>query len=384
MNDVSVICVTGPPCSGKTTALVKIPENLSNFGFSPITVPEVPTELFSNGVKIGGDGLSVSDFQEQALLMELEKRHRYVEIAKRFKNPKRIVICDGGAMRGKAYMKSGEFEVLVKSMGFNITHLRDGLYDGVFHLVTAAIGARDFYTNSNNPFRKETLDEAALLDKLTQEAWIGCPHFRVIDNSTDFEGKMKRLLRGIYRVIGIPTPIEIERKFVVYKPDFDTIPVYVSPVDIEQPYLLPAADDFKRRIRKRGQEGFFVCYETLKKDIGPGKVHEIERKIDYAEYLKLLRDERDDNYDIIQKVRNCFCWNSQYFELDVFQEPFASRIKTLLKEDGIWFDKNRTIAEMEIELTEENDRVEAPPFVEVIKEVTGDGRYSNRALAKKR
>lgn len=39
---------------------------------------------------------------------------------------------------------------------------------------------------------------------------------------------------------------------------------------------------------------------------------------------------------------------------------------------------------LEIELLDENDRVELPPFLNVVKEVTVDPEYSNSAIAKKR
>ena len=53
----------------------------------------------------------------------------------------------------------------------------------------------------------------------------------------------------------------------------------------------------------------------------------------------------------------------QLFEIDVY--PF-------------WTDR----AIMEIELDSEEREVMLPPFIEVIKEVTGDGRYTNAAIAR--
>ena len=54
--------------------------------------------------------------------------------------------------------------------------------------------------------------------------------------------------------------------------------------------------------------------------------------------------------------------NGKYFEIDIF--PF-------------WIDK----AYVEIELTDENEYFELPEFLKVIKEVTQDKNYTNRALA---
>jgi len=56
-------------------------------------------------------------------------------------------------------------------------------YDGVFHLVTAANGKEEFYTTANNLARRESAEEAREQDGRIQEAWLGHPHLRVIDNS---------------------------------------------------------------------------------------------------------------------------------------------------------------------------------------------------------
>ena len=48
MKDIKRIVLTGGPCAGKTTALVRIIEHFSNLGFKVFTVPEVPT-MYSQG-----------------------------------------------------------------------------------------------------------------------------------------------------------------------------------------------------------------------------------------------------------------------------------------------------------------------------------------------
>ena len=91
-------------------------------------------------------------------------------------------------------------------------------YDAVLHLVSAAAGAEQFYTTANNAQRYEQMNEeglriARLLDKKVIKAWTGHPHLRVINNHEDFDAKMKRVLREIRGVLGLPQPIEQERKY---------------------------------------------------------------------------------------------------------------------------------------------------------------------------
>ena len=82
---------------------------------------------------------------------------------------------------------------VIDALHLNETEIRDN-YDAVFHLVTAAKGAEEFYTLSNNNARTETPEQAAIQDDKLIYAWTGHPHLRIIDNSYDFEGKMRKLI----------------------------------------------------------------------------------------------------------------------------------------------------------------------------------------------
>ena len=48
---------------------------------------------------------------------------------------------------------------------------------------------------SNNKTRTEDIELAQTNDRLVGEAWVGHPYYDRIDNSTDFETKMRRLCR---------------------------------------------------------------------------------------------------------------------------------------------------------------------------------------------
>ena len=74
-------------------------------------------------------------------------------------------------------------------------------------------------TFAANAARRETPEQATALDDKLIAAWTGHPHLRVIDNSTNFEDKLKRLLREILPFLGEPEPLEIERKYLIEYPD---------------------------------------------------------------------------------------------------------------------------------------------------------------------
>jgi hypothetical protein len=49
-------------------------------------------------------------------------------------------------------------------IGANVTQLRDYRYEAVVHMVTAADGAKDFYSDETNEARYESSEEAIAKD----------------------------------------------------------------------------------------------------------------------------------------------------------------------------------------------------------------------------
>ena len=50
MKDIKKIVLTGGPCAGKTTALVKVIEHFSSRGYKVFTIPEMPTIFLQAGM----------------------------------------------------------------------------------------------------------------------------------------------------------------------------------------------------------------------------------------------------------------------------------------------------------------------------------------------
>ena len=79
--------------------------------------------------------------------------------------------------------------------------------------MTAADGAEDFYNKKTNIIRRENIEQAVLQDRKTLAVWVGTTHLRIIDNSTDFENKLNRLLEEVLAVLGIPNRLKLKRNF---------------------------------------------------------------------------------------------------------------------------------------------------------------------------
>lgn len=83
-------------------------------------------------------------------------------------------------------------------------------------MVTAADGAKEFYSSENNAARYESEKDAIELDKKLINAWVGHPHFSIIDNKDPvFKKKIDRCLDTVLKFIGLPTPTSFHKKFLL-------------------------------------------------------------------------------------------------------------------------------------------------------------------------
>lgn len=358
---IAKIVITGGPCAGKSTAMSWIQNAFSKMGYTVLFVPETATELITGGVAPWTCGTN-ADYQKYQLKLQIEKEKIFEQAARTMTAEKVLIVCDRGTLDNQAYMNEVEFAEAMNFINSNEVELRDN-YDAVFHLVTAAKGAEEFYTTANNSARTETVAEATELDNRLISAWTGHPHLRVIDNSSSFEDKMKKLIAEISSFLGEPEPYEIERKYLIEYPDIKWLEgnSTCQRIEIIQTYLKSRSDE-EMRVRQRGVDGHYIYFQTIKKKVSNLKRVEIERRLSQAEYLNLLMD-ADTSRKQIRKTRYCLTYKNQYFEIDIY--PF-------------WNDK----AIAEIELSDENAEIVFPKQIKVIKEVTDDDSYKNASLAK--
>ena len=223
----------------------------------------------------------------------------------------------------------------------------------MLHLVSAADGAEQFYTTDNNKHRSEGLELARQLDKKVIAAWTGHPYLRVINNHEDFSNKVYRVLKEISSVLGLPQPIEEERKYIVELQG--AVPDCIES-DITQTYLV-AEPGSEIRLRRRRWQGKYVNVLTTKKRISATEQIQTERL-----YSSLLQ-QADPYRHTIRKVRRSFIWKGQYFELDDYLAPVSHLM--ILETKGVV----------------EDEAVKFPPFVKVIEDITGNSEYYNYNLA---
>ncbi|MBE6560520.1 MAG: hypothetical protein E7662_05290 [Ruminococcaceae bacterium] len=156
------------------------------------------------------------------------------------------------------------------------------------------------------------------------------------------------------------TPVETERKYLIRYPDTEAL----ARMDgaqiwhIVQTYLCTEGV----RVRRIEEDGAVRFIRTEKKRLSALSSFEDEWEITEAEYRRMLADADPERHPV-EKTRYRIPWEGYLCEIDVY---------------SFWNDR----ATLEIELPTEDIRPPMPPFVTLIREVSGDKRYTNRAMAK--
>ena len=351
------IVLTGGPCAGKTTALVKIIEHFSSLGYKVFIIPEVPTLFSQAGMDYLTDNHAFFYEGEKATLeMQLALEDKFTRIAETITTPT-IIVCDRGTMDISAYMKPEMWDEITAGVGTCSEKLR-ARYDAVLHLVSAADGAEQFYTTANNAERTEGLELAREVDKKVIQAWSEHPHIRVINNHENFDTKINRVIQEISNILEIPQQIVEERKYIVRLTE--DIPDSIES-EIIQTYLTSDPRS-EVRLRRRTLNGVSVNVRTTKKTLANNAQVVTERQIDNNLYESLMR-QADPYRQSIHKIRKTFIWRGQFFELDTYLSPM--RNLQILETKGIV----------------DHEDVNFPPFIEVVEDITGKTEYYNYNLA---
>lgn len=314
-------CITGGPCSGKTTSLARIYSFLKDRGFEVCTAPEAYGILASNGMSMdfySTEGMAPM-IQHSVLDLQIALEDSLVRVLKA-RGGKGVLLCDRGGMDGAAYLDDAGWQKVLRQRNVSDTDLRDARYNAVFHLVTAADGAEEFYTLENNQVRRETAEEARVVDQQTQKVWLGHPQLYLLDNSTDFEGKMQRLISIVAKHVGLPSNLSKRSAKYLLRgvPDMKDFTVQYHMFEVEKVYLKVSNNanngsvetySFLRKrttLDKNGEKGGSVYQLTEVTKKVSGEETELKRIISGREYSTAYKSRDLSRHIIRQLVRHCF------------------------------------------------------------------------------
>ena len=348
--------ITGGPCSGKTTSMERIQVYLRERGFRCFVVPEAATIFFQSGASVDDFSLPgcPEAFQQFVINFQLNVEDRMARYAESTGQPA-VLLCDRGVLDGAAYVDKSTWQRVLDFAGVDEVQARDGRYDAVFHLVTAADGAEGFYSNATNATRSEGLQEAMRLDRATQVAWAGHSHHHIIDNSgsKSFEKKMQQLISLMSSYVGLPSLRKRSVKYTIAKPDLLLLPESYMCFDVEKVILrdtfrsdkFATVDDlslaspqpsFGRHggvgkelhsfLRKRTQGKQSAYAMTTLRVLPSGEEIELKQNLSKRMYHLLCESYKDTTRHIVRQRRYFFLHEKQSFQI----------IESVFPDDGLW------------------------------------------------
>lgn len=338
-------------------------------GWKVLRVPETATVLLGGGIKFSElnqeQGMK---FQEELLRTMIQIENTFFSVAEAM-NKNVLVICDRGTMDASAFISPKEWDDILQRNGWNDVELRDNRYNQVIQMVSAANGAEKFYSVEDHSCRSEGIDQAQELDLRAAQAWVGHPYFDMIDNSTDFETKLNRMIESVCVRLGIDVRDRFQTnarkvKFLIKGPlpADEECPVTFRDFTVTHNYLRSSGKNAQSRLRKRGRKNHWSYTHTIRRPVH-GQSVEVKTTLSARDYALMLT-QTDMNHMPIYKTRRCFLYNDQYFQMDVYKEPLHPRCKGLI------------LLETYTTLSSDDLYQRLPSFLTIVKEVTGDPRYS--------
>lgn len=355
------IVLTGIPSSGKTSVINGVLERFTEQGYRVLVVPETATEYILSGIKpFGEDGIDPVFFQELVLKKQLSKEELYESAALKLGSDKTIILFDRGTLDGYAYVPYEDMQSVVDKCGVNKRKLLLN-YDAVLFLE----GAPKFFTKENNKARYEKdASEAEALRKKLLNSYLGHDNLRVIQPREDMRDKKEEVINIIANMLGNPTRMRNQRKFLVDSMDISVLAEYAGSgkVNITQDYL-KSSDGGEYRIRKidQGSDSSYHFAAIKKYENGRREIIR-EEPLSEKDY-NLMTFLKNEETETIYKTRYSFVYANQYYKLDIF-------------DDGLVM--------LEVNLTKENPVLTMPEFIKPLEDVTNNQEYANINIARRK
>lgn len=355
------VALTGGPCGGKSSLLSLLQTQLvDREQLRVYTVPEAATLLRGCGhTWTNLNRERVTEFQLALLRVQIGLEDQIFAVA-RATGENCLIVSDRGTMDGRAFCDEDQFADVVGRAGKTLEELRDR-YDGVIHLVSAADGAESHY-NWDNFARSESVEEAKASDMRLRQMYLGHPHLKIVHNKGTFQEKMNVAMDIIYGWLQRRPPPHRTRRFLLRSPpDWSRVPgakvtVHITITILAATQPQEVAMLLRRRPVEDSSNETFL-YHRADSSNGLTAQHRISER----EY-EIYSQQRDPSRDVIEKRNTCFSYGGGFFDVAVVMTPARLNHMTVMYTDG-------------------EDEMTLPPFLDVIKETTGDQLYSNHGLS---
>lgn len=369
---IYLFALTGGPCAGKTTSLQFLSERFSP-KFKVYVVPEMATMTITAGVTIIPEKFtpdSHTRFTKAIMKAQMDLESYFHGMAKD-EDRDVIIVCDRGMVDNFAYCSPEVKKRVQDETGWSLQQITNKRYDAVFHLVTAADGAEDFYQTENNEARYEAADVARMVDKWTQNAWINHENHFIIDNSeVGFNNKMERLYRQVCNFLQIPSGVSFTKKYLV-EGSFDPsdLPNDVTYSTFREECTYLACNESMKRIwiKKRTDPNGGVSYSYVQRfmRIKEEDRMELKRKITSKMFSDHLWT-RDQNMGVVDKEYTVFLYNN-----------FTYMVENYLLDGERVF-----VLRMTVDSENLKNKTSVPEFIKVSIDISENKKYFQAELGK--
>ena len=188
---IKKIVLSGGPCGGKTTAIKYVREYFEEKGYIVLSINESATEIINMGIKpFGNNKVDMYEFQKYVFSEQINNEILVDNYINSNMDKKIIVLYDRCIMDNKCYVSEEEYNMLLEEFEINEEKYLSQ-FDLFIHLVSAAIGTNKY--NLDNQARSENIIEAMKREENIVKCYSNISNRIVVDNSTNFEGKLKRV-----------------------------------------------------------------------------------------------------------------------------------------------------------------------------------------------
>ena len=315
------VCLTGGPCSGKTTVLTAIKHQFSG-NYQVFEVPEVGTIAYQAGVNLVPSNYTKEEHRifTYGICKAQIDLENYFEILSTVQKKPVLIFTDRGVADNFAYTEPENKTLIMQEHNWTNEYISDERYDLVVYMVTAASGAVEFYGSANNEARSETPEEAIALDDRNQCEYISHPNLRIIDNTSKGIGeKISRVLNVISAFLE-KKPETFHVKNFLLKNGFsiEELQKRVQHHHFRHEITRLTVSEKEKVVRwvvKKFERGFinptFEVVSQKVKDDETDSMHEVHQSITEKEFLEYLAL-KDPSFRTLTKQGSAFCWKNGY------------------------------------------------------------------------
>ena len=188
------IVLTGGPLGGKSSLAARLSDELQNLGVTVYVAPSVAAMLFNCGCARpdATDADAILSFEIAVLQLQLQLEASFQRIA-RASGERCAIIYDRGVLDVAAYLPRELWGELARQAPQEQRPI--DYYRAIVHMVTAADGAAS--DAAFDDARGGSRAEALRLDAAIHEVQRSHPNYLRVDNSSDFDGKLRRATEAI-------------------------------------------------------------------------------------------------------------------------------------------------------------------------------------------